>query len=90
MEGLAVKRGKCVAELVDTGATKSAAVDAFMAIEPFIGSLPVFIGDDVTDDDGMRAASDHGGFGVAVGDRKSTAARYRLASVSDVRDWLGL
>jgi trehalose 6-phosphate phosphatase len=88
--GLSVKLGKCVTELVRPGADKGAAVRAFMADPEFTGALPVFIGDDLTDEDGFAAAADLGGFGVIVGEPRPTAARYRLASVADVHHWLGL
>lgn len=88
--GLAVKRGKCVIELVAPGADKAAAVRAFMHTAPFRGALPVFVGDDITDEDGMRAAQALGGFGVLVGDRLPTIAKYALASPVAVHHWLGL
>jgi trehalose 6-phosphate phosphatase len=88
--GLSVKIGKQVTELVHRGADKGAAVRAFMGDPEFAGATPVFVGDDLTDEDGFAAAADLGGFGVIVGDRRPTAARYRLASVADVHHWLEL
>lgn len=88
--GLVVKRGKCVAELVHRGADKAGAVRAFMAEPPFRGSVPIFVGDDITDEDGFRAATEMGGFGVIVGDRPSAFARYRLANPAEVHAWLTL
>lgn len=86
--GLAVKHGKAVAELVGPGADKGAAVRAFCALDPFAGSLPVFVGDDLTDEDGMIAAREMGGFGVAVGERASRAAQFALGDVAAVHKWL--
>jgi trehalose 6-phosphate phosphatase len=88
--GLAVKRGKRVAELVRPGADKGHAVHAFVAAPPFIGSRPAFVGDDVTDEDGFAACSELGGFGVAVGSRPTKSARYGLADPAAVQQWLGL
>ena len=88
--GLDVTSGKSVAELVRPGANKGAALEAFMAIEPFAGSLPVFIGDDVADEHGMAAAIEFSGFGIAVGERASKAARYHLEDVAAVHQWLDL
>ncbi|RDC59608.1 Trehalose-phosphatase [Alteripontixanthobacter maritimus] len=87
-KGLDVKTGKAVIELVQRGATKAAAVTAFMATEPFKGATPIFIGDDVTDEDGFRSATAHGGFGILVGNRDGSAARYALPNVPSVHDWL--
>lgn len=88
--GLSVKLGKCVAELVHPGADKGGAVRAFMADPEFAEALPVFVGDDLTDEDGFRAAAGMGGFGIVVGDRPSPLARYRLANPAEVHEWLAL
>jgi trehalose 6-phosphate phosphatase len=87
--GLRLQTGDMVAELKTPGADKGDAVTAFMAEAPFKGARPVFVGDDVTDEDGFAAARQLGGFGVLVGPARETAARYRLNDVPDVLDWLG-
>jgi len=89
-QGLDIKRGKCVIEVVGKGANKGSAVAILMSEPPFAGARPVFVGDDVTDEDGFRAVIELGGCGIIVGDRKSTSARYRLASPAAVHHWLGL
>ena len=48
-------------EVRPVGADKGGAVVALMQRAPFAGRLPVFIGDDVTDEDGMREARKRGG-----------------------------
>mgnify|MGYP001484226079 CR=1 FL=1 len=88
--GMSVKVGKQVTEVVHRGADKGEAVRAFMRDAEFFDSTPIFVGDDVTDEDGFTAVADLGGFGVIVGDRRPTAARYQLASVAEVHQWLGL
>ena len=88
--GLAVKRGKFIIELVRPGADKGGAVRAFMQEPPFAGRRAIFVGDDITDEDGMQAAGELGGFGILIGERTSTAARYRLADPAAVHAWLGL
>lgn len=88
--GLDVKRGKCVIELVGRGANKGAALRSFMDQQPFRDGVPVFVGDDITDEDGMLAATQTGGFGILVGDREPTCAKYGLASPAAVHHWLGL
>ncbi len=88
--GLEVKRGKSVIELVRPGASKAGAVRAFMELPPFAGSRPVFVGDDITDEDGFAATAAMGGFGILVGERSPTAASYQLAGPAAVHDWLAL
>jgi trehalose 6-phosphate phosphatase len=88
--GLAIKHGKCVVELVQEGASKNKAVRAFMAQAPFAGATPVFIGDDMTDEDGFAAASALGGLGILVGEREATKAQCSLPDVAAVHKWLEL
>ncbi|MBD8891934.1 trehalose-phosphatase [Roseibium litorale] len=79
--------GKMVAEAKPKGRDKGTALRGFMEREPFSGRRPVFIGDDVTDEDGLSAANAGGGFGIKVGDGP-TCARFRLANVTAVLEWL--
>ncbi len=53
-------------EIRPRGADKGSAVEALMTEAPFAGRRPIFIGDDVTDEDGMRAARALGGAGLRV------------------------
>jgi trehalose 6-phosphate phosphatase len=53
---------------------------------PFAGRLPVFIGDDLTDQDGFGAVRKFAGLAIAVG--KAVTADWRLPSPVAVRNWL--
>ncbi|MFY0398981.1 MULTISPECIES: trehalose-phosphatase [Brevundimonas] len=86
--GLTLQSGSMVLELKTPGADKGTAVRAFMQEPPFLGAVPVMVGDDLTDEAGFEAAQALGGFGVLVGAPRSTAARYGLPGVSAVLDWL--
>lgn len=86
--GMAVQLGKMVVELKHPAADKGLALKQFMAAAPFAGTLPVFIGDDLTDEDGFAAAAELGGAGILVGPDRSTRAKYRLEDVAAVRRWL--
>ena len=79
--------GHAIAEIRPRAVTKAGAIRNFMQAPPFLGRLPVFVGDDVTDEDGFRAVASAGGFAVKVGPGE-TAARYRLADVPAVHAWL--
>lgn len=86
--GLALQPGSMVVELKTPGSDKGAAVAAFMREAPFAGATPIMVGDDLTDEDGFRAATRLGGFGVLVGPMRETAARCGLADVEAVLTWL--
>lgn len=86
--GLVLQLGDMVAELRTPGADKGAAVTAFLREAPFLGATPVFVGDDLTDEDGFAAAARLGGFGVLVGESRPTEARYRLENTAAVFKWL--
>jgi trehalose 6-phosphate phosphatase len=79
--------GHCVCELKQRSVSKGSAVRAYLAEAPFAGTLPVFVGDDVTDEDGIRAVQAAGGFGIRVG-RGRSEARFRLADTDAVAAWL--
>jgi trehalose 6-phosphate phosphatase len=85
---LELQHGKMVVELRPAGATKAEAVAAFLAEEPFAGRLPVFIGDDLTDEPAFELVNRRDGLSVIVGDRRPSAARACLADVAAVHDWL--
>ncbi len=78
--GFAVLPARMAWELKPKGADKGTAVEALMHDAPFAGRLPIFIGDDVTDEDGMAAARRLGGAGLRVDEAFGTP--------QDVRDWL--
>jgi len=86
--GLKLQWGNLVAEFLTPGMDKGRAVRAFMVEPPFAGAIPVFVGDDLTDEDGFRAVSALGGIGILVGDLRETWAGYRLESVEAVHAWL--
>lgn len=94
VEGLAAELGwefqpgRAVAELRPPGPDKGDSVRRLMAMAPFTGATPVFVGDDITDEDGFRGAAELGGFGVIVGERLRTGASYRLGDVEAVLSWL--
>jgi len=86
--GLALQRGDKVAELRTPGHDKGAALALFMQEPPFMDALPVFVGDDYTDESAFEAAAKLGGYGVLVGKIRVTAARFSISGVTDVLGWL--
>jgi trehalose 6-phosphate phosphatase len=85
---LALQPGKMLFELRPGGADKGSAVHILMARQPMAGGRPVFIGDDVTDEEGFAAAARLGGAGILVGPPRETLAAFSLEQVAAVRHYL--
>lgn len=88
LQGFQLRPGKCVVELVPSGASKRTAIEAFMTEAPFAGRVPVFIGDDLSDEDGFAAVNALDGHSVRVGKTAFTTARAHMDDVASVIDWL--
>ena len=84
---LTLQPGKSVFELKPKGASKGAVIRTFMREAPFDGRVPVFLGDDLTDEAGFEVINEMGGLSIKIGEG-STVAQQRLESVEAVADWL--
>jgi trehalose 6-phosphate phosphatase len=82
-----LQTGKFVFEIKPSGKDKGTAIAEFMAEAPFEGRLPVFVGDDLTDEFGFDLVNRLGGHSVKVG-AGPTRARWRLENADAVRRWL--
>jgi trehalose 6-phosphate phosphatase len=82
-----VQGGKMVVELKPAGCDKGKAIEQFMREPPYAGRIPVFLGDDVTDEYGFRVINRLGGHSVKVGEGSSNA-RWRLENPAAARAWL--
>lgn len=85
---LILQEGDMVAEMRTRGDDKGQAISRFLTEWPFQGARPIFVGDDLTDENGFVAAEAAGGFGVLVGPPRRTAARYNLRDPEAVLAWL--
>ena len=85
---LVLQLGKSVAELRGPGAGKGSAIRAFLKEPPFAGGRPIYLGDDLTDEDGFAAVKALSGVGVLVGSPRPTEATRRLADVDAALAWL--
>ena len=87
-----VQEGKMVLELKPRRPNKRTVVEDFMAEAPFRDRVPVFIGDDITDEDGFAAAQSFGGAAIVVGlerePRRTSNAKYALSGVRELHRWL--
>jgi trehalose 6-phosphate phosphatase len=71
----------CAFELKPRGGNKADALAWFMQHPPFAGRIPVFIGDDITDEPAIEKAIELGGIGLHV-------ARDFAGQTQAVRDWI--
>lgn len=85
--GLDLMQGKFVIDVKPAGVNKGAAIAAFMAESPFAGRIPLFAGDDVTDEAGFEAVQAMGGHALKIG-TGPTRARYRCTGVAELAAWL--
>jgi trehalose 6-phosphate phosphatase len=81
--------GKQVVEILPVGAGKGRAIACFLDRPPYAGRIPVFIGDDVTDEEGFREVNRRDGLSIRVGAADGeSAARYRAPDVAAATAWL--
>jgi trehalose 6-phosphate phosphatase len=80
--------GKMVLEIAPRNHHKGEAIRELLRHSPFQGRRPVFLGDDVTDEDGFRIVNILGGLSIRVGEGGETAAHYALDDVQAVHEWL--
>ena len=85
---LALLQGDHVVEVRSPAHNKGEAVRRIMKETAFHGRRPVFIGDDVTDEDGFMAVQEQGGAAIIVGERRPTLATHKLDSVEAVLELL--
>ena len=66
-EPLHIERNKMIVEVMRGGIDKGAGIAALMARPPFAGRIPVFVGDDATDEKGFAAMAGFKGMAFSVG-----------------------
>jgi trehalose 6-phosphate phosphatase len=81
-------RGHRVFEIKPRNVSKRTAVEHLMHAAPFAGRLPLFIGDDRTDEDGFAAVRALGGHAIRVGPDQPSIATWRMADPASVRTFL--
>lgn len=82
-----VQHGHYVEEIKPASANKGRAIESLAAAPGIAGRIPVFIGDDATDEDGFHAVNAMGGVSIKVGAGPSVA-HWRLPNPRAVIDWL--
>ena len=79
-------KGKEVIEVKPLSYNKGTAISYFMRTKPFIKRRPIFIGDDVSDEDGFETVNNKGGWSVRVGNYKRSKANFFLPNVKSVHE----
>lgn len=80
--------GKMIVEVRFRAATKGVAVETLMHAPPFAGRIPVYVGDDRTDEDAFIQVNARDGISIVVGAPAESHATYRFDSVPDVHRWI--
>ncbi len=87
-DAVEIQKGKMVVEIKPALANKGTAVERIVARERFQRRLPVYVGDDLTDETAFAAANRMKGLSIRVGATAATCAKYSLESVTEVHRWL--
>ena len=87
-KGYTIQKGKMVVEVKPRSAHKGAAIATILRHDIFAGRIPVFVGDDTTDEDGFDTVNEMDGVSVHVGADAETSAVFSLKTVGEVHDWL--
>jgi len=85
---LEVLSSKMTIDVKSRAFSKGDAIAWFMRRPPFAARVPVFLGDDRTDEAGFAAVNQRGGHSIRVGDNASSAAQYSVDSPAAVREWI--
>jgi trehalose 6-phosphate phosphatase len=85
--GLELLQGKFVFDVKPAGITKGTAIQALLDQPPFKGRVPLFAGDDVTDEAGFATVQTLGGDNIKIG-AGASLAHYRCPDPETFRQWL--
>mgnify|MGYP000482005813 CR=1 FL=1 len=80
--------GTCVFEVCINGCNKGAAIDYWLSGSPASDTIPVFVGDDVTDEFGFQAINSRGGVSIRIGFSSTSSANYYFTGISEYLDFL--
>lgn len=82
-----IQQGKMVWEIKPSGFDKGTAIEEYLDEAPFRGRVPVFLGDDLTDEVGFEMVNRRGGHSIKIGPGR-TRAHWRLTDARAVRGFL--
>jgi len=79
--------GKAVAEILPSAAGKGKVIERFLHAAPYRGRIPIFVGDDLTDENGFKTVNAWDGLSIRIG-AGETVAKVRLGTPADLRHCL--
>ncbi|HZH09122.1 MAG TPA: trehalose-phosphatase [Microvirga sp.] len=82
-----LQHGKAVAEILPSAAGKGKVIERFLHAGPYRGRRPIFVGDDLTDENGFKTVNARNGLSVRIG-AGETIAKVRLGTPADLRHCL--
>lgn len=82
-----IQDGKMVVEIKPRGASKALAIERFMGMLPFQGRIPLYVGDDLTDESAFRIVNSLNGISIKIGEGR-TQACWRLDDPPALVAWL--
>jgi trehalose 6-phosphate phosphatase len=85
--GYRLQLGKAVAEVLPARASKGGIIRHFLTQAPYRGRRPIFIGDDLTDEQAFESVDALGGVSIRIGPGP-TRARYRVEAPVVLRNLL--
>lgn len=83
-----LKDGRAVIEIIPDGTSKGTALADFMRRRPYVGRVPIMIGDDRADEDAFAVAEAAGGFGLKVAGEHFRAGDEPFRNPSEVRAFM--
>lgn len=88
LPGYELQPGNLVIEFKPAGMDKGRAVAELLASAPFDGRVPLYLGDDLTDEHAFDSVRKKHGIGVLVGSPRATHASFSLPGPAAVEAWL--
>ncbi|HEV2561045.1 MAG TPA: trehalose-phosphatase [Rhizomicrobium sp.] len=86
-KGVEILQGKSILEVKPSGYNKGTGVRELMKFDPFAFRMPIYTGDDLTDQNAFAAMPEFGGWGISVG-HSIPGADASLESPAEVRRWV--
>ena len=88
LPGYQLQPGNLVLEFKPSGMDKGHAVLEMLGRAPFSGRMPVYLGDDLTDEHAFASTNQKHGLSIRIGSREPTSAQFTLRGPAATEAWL--